>query len=109
LLILAAADLRSERFFRCIAIACVVMALLTTFIFPFHFVDRMYVGPYDGTRPPPWLLIEKTHYVQEGGRNLYVGTLSTHGPPLPVMIVRNLLFVVCTTMVLCGALRRRPA
>lgn len=108
LVILAAAEFRSERLFRGIVVACLVMAALTSFIFPFHFVDQMYVAPYGKDSPPMWLLIESIHYVWEGGKNLLVGTLSNHGPPVTVMIVRNLLFVACTATCLCAALRRSP-
>lgn len=107
LLILAAAEFRDERLFRGIVVACIVMAALTTFIFPFYFFDRMHVWPYNGTWPPPWHLIESTHYAWDNERNLLVGTLSTHGPPVPVMIVRNVLFVICTAIAFCGVLRCR--
>jgi len=106
LLILAAAEFRSERPFRGIVVACVVIAALTTLIFPFHFVDRMYVWPYSVESPPPWLLMESIRYVRENGVELLVGTLSTHGPPVPVMIARNLLFVAGTAMCLVSTVRR---
>lgn len=107
LLILAAADLCRERSFRGIVVASVFMAALTAFIFPCHFVDQMFIWPYSKENLPPWLLIEFTRWGVNDGKEVLVGTLSTHGPPLPAMIARNALFVVSTAMVFVEVLKRR--
>lgn len=107
LMILAAADLCTERVFRGIVVSSVLMAALTAFIFPHHFVDQMFIWPYSQEHQPAWQLIESTRWGLHDGKEVLVGTLSTHGPPLPVMIVRNVLFVVCTSIVMIGVLKRR--
>ena len=107
MLLLAAADLCTERNFRGVVVGCVFMAALTAFIFPCHFVDQMFIWPYSETRLPPWLLIESTRWGVHDGKEMLIGTLSTQGPPIPVMIARNAVFVVCTLTVMCGVMKRR--
>jgi hypothetical protein len=106
LLILAAAELCRERTFRGIVVACAAMAALTAFIFPHHFVDQMFIWPYSKEHLPAWQLIESTRWGVRNGKDVLIGTLSTGGPPMPVMIARNVLFFVCTAIVMLGVLQR---
>lgn len=127
LLILAAAEFCGPRVFRAIVVLAIVMGLLSTFIFPFHFVELMNVSPYSDEHPPAWTLIEKmpgdgdekpSPRVQPPTKREkpefalppnesrpakpHLGMLNDHGPPWWAINVRNVLYVACVLTVIVG-------
>lgn len=131
LLILAAAEFCREGTFRTIVVTSIVAAVLSGFIFPFHFVESMNIMPYSEQRPAFWTLVEsrdppravpteeKRKWSEDGPpppENLsrpaqpHLGRLNDHGPPWWAMNLRNVLYVACVLTVTAAwwkATRRR--
>lgn len=107
LLLLAGAEYFPRRRFRAIAVGSVLSCALTAFIFPHHYMDKMYAWPYSEKTPPPFVLIENFRDENPADPGLgLIGDLSK-GLPRAAMVGRNVLFAALCTAVTIAALRRR--
>lgn len=107
LLIAAAAEFADRRTFLSACAAMVVVAALTTFIFPLHYIDTLTISPpYDPNGPPPFALIRNAAPGPVGGPQ-GVGQLSNSLVPILALSLRNVLFAALAFTGVYEVLRRR--
>ena len=95
--ILAAAEFAERREFLAVCAAMIVIAALTTFVFPLHYMETLTITPpYDRNLPPPFALMRNITAGPPGGPVLVAG-LSTSLVPIAALCLRNLLFVALAT------------
>jgi hypothetical protein len=106
-LLLAGAEYFPRRGFRAIAVGSVLSCALTAFVFPHHYMDKMYAWPYSEENPPPFTLIE--NFRDEDPTNVglrLVGDLS-EGLPRAAMVGRNVLLAALCAAITVAAMRRQ--
>lgn len=106
-LLLAGVEYFKRPWFRAFAVGAVLSCALTAFVFPHHYLNKMYAWPYSEQNPPPFALIEnfRDDAPSDEGQTL-IGDLS-EGPPRAAMVGRNVLFAVLCVAVTAAAMRRR--
>jgi hypothetical protein len=116
MLVWGAAELLSPRWFKIACVGAMLMAACTSFLFPCHYLDSMVVPPYHVGNPEAGVKEFKPYWslIHSGPDPLKASDLSPHWLPPTVLIVRNVIMALLTTMVVIAACRKsgfttRPA